>query len=120
MDEDRVRELLDRYRPVGAPAGLRHRALIGTGNTPRTWPWAVAAAALLAASAGLHLATNRTLARVATPVDGISVDALAATMGGDEDARRAARLIVAEREFRAGMTGPHLAVRTPEELNGVN
>ena len=120
MDDDKVRELLDRYRPVGARGGLRERALAGAVNAPRTWPWAAAAAALLAVTLGLHVATNRAIARVAAPADANSVEELAAAMGGGEEAERAARLVAAERAFRIRLTGGDADNRTEDELNGVN
>jgi len=94
MDEDNVRELLDRYRPVGPPPELR-RFTLRPSAPGRIWPWAAAAAVLLTATVAIHVATTSALRRIAPPpVDPTS--ALAETMGGDEDARRAARLIVTE------------------------
>jgi hypothetical protein len=100
MDDDKVRELLGRYRPAGPPAELRERALTITAKPLRTWPWAAAAAVLLTTALGLHAATNRALSRVAEPAAPPSVDALADALGADEDAQRAARLIVMERLLR--------------------
>ena len=94
MDEDKVRELLDRYRPAGPPPELRRLAL-RPAAPDRVWPWAAAAAVLLAATVAIHFATTDAIRRLAPPtVD--TTSALAEAMGGDEDARRAARLIVAE------------------------
>jgi hypothetical protein len=98
MDDDKVRELLGRYRPIGPRSDLRER-LLGSMDESPIWPWAAAAAALVAATLGLHIATNRAIQRVAVPERPDSVDALAAAMGGDEDARRAARLIVTEQSI---------------------
>jgi hypothetical protein len=100
MDDDKVRELLGRYRPVGPPRGLRERALAVPARPARAWPWAAAAAALLAVTLGLHAAADRSIAGVAMPMDPVSVDALTEMMGGDEEAQRAAQLIVAERLIR--------------------
>ena len=99
MDDERVREFLGRYQPTGPPAELRERALTFSSK-PRTWPWAAAAAGLLVASIGLHAATNRAIAAVTPPPARLSVDALATAMGGTEDARQAAELIVTEQWIR--------------------
>ena len=121
MDDDKVRELLSRYQPIWPPSGLRERAFAASTHRSRTWPWAAAAAALLAAAIGLHVATNRVLARVAAPAVSLSVDALATAMGGDEAARAAARLIVEEQMFRVRMTRADLGDQTVEDaLNDVN
>jgi hypothetical protein len=103
VDDDKVRELLGRYRPVGPSSDLRERALGASTHPPRTWPWAAAAAALLVATVGLHAATNRAIAAATPPAGQLSVDALAAVMGGTEDARRAAELIVTEQRIRDAM-----------------
>lgn len=100
MDDDKVRELIGRYRPVGPSSDLRERALGASTHPTPTWPWAAAAAALLAATVGLHAATNRAIAAVTPPADRLSVDALATAMGGTEDARQAAELIVTEQWIR--------------------
>ena len=105
MDDDKVRALLDRYQPVGPAGELRERALAGAVRAPRTWPWAAAAAALLAATVGLHAATNRELARVVLPSTHDPIEALTAAIGEGEVARQAARLIVAEQEFTAWLAG---------------
>ena len=68
MDEEKIRELLDRYRLVGPPADLRARALAPVTRALRVWPWAAAAAALLAATVGLHVASNRESHRGGKPV----------------------------------------------------
>ena len=100
MDNEKVRELLGRYQPAGPAGELRKRALTFSSKAPRTWPWAAAAAALLVAAVGLHAATNRAIAAVTPPAARLSVDALATAMGGTEDARQAAELIVTEQWIR--------------------
>jgi hypothetical protein len=119
MDETRITELLRRFKPVGPPPELRMFALYPV-RADRIWPWATAAAALLAAALGLHVAADRTLATIAVPIDPSSVDALAAAMGGDEEAGRVARLMVAEQTFRMWLTGAAGDNRAIEdELNDV-
>ena len=121
MDEEQVRELLGRYRPVGPVKTLRQRAL-----APRVralapaWPWAAAAAALMAASVGFHVATNRAAVGHALPPSPASEEALTTALGGDEEARSVARSIVAEQAFRAWLAGDGTDGSLEELLNGVN
>jgi hypothetical protein len=94
--EDRLR----RYRPTGPPKDLRARVIATAGRPPqRRWMWmpSVAAAAaaftfyVLAASARRDLAGE--LSRTDPNRDAI-IRALAADLGGDEEARQvAARLV---------------------------
>jgi hypothetical protein len=120
MDDDKVRELLGRYRPVSPPAHLRTAVLSRPAGGSRMWPWAAAAAALVVATLTLHVAANRAIARVSMPASTESIEALAATLGGDEEAHRAARLIVAERRFRSWLTGGDTRSRIESDLYGVN
>ena len=115
MDDERVRDLLGRYHPTGPPADLRERALTVSSKPPRTWPWAAAAAALLAATVGFHAAANRAIATVAERADPLSVEALAALMGGTEEARRASALIVEEQRIREWLSGPDTMTWTMED-----
>jgi hypothetical protein len=55
---DPIEDALRRYRPSGPPASLRDRVLVPPVG--RTWPWAAAAAALLAVTLGLQAATGAT------------------------------------------------------------
>jgi len=120
MDDEKVHELLGRYRPVRPPAGLRARALADPMRVPRSWPWAAAAAALLAATVGLHVAANRAIGRIAPPAAMAAEEALAAAMGGDDEAREAAQLIAGEKTFRAWLSGVDDQAWTIEdELNAV-
>jgi hypothetical protein len=75
----------------------------------------------LAATIGFHAAANRAIATVAEPADPLSVEALAALMGGTEEARRASALIVEEQRIREWLSGPDTMTRTMEdELNRVD
>jgi hypothetical protein len=121
MDDSKVRELVGRYRPVEPSSDLRERALSVAAKSSRTWPWAAAAAVLFAVAFGLHAAADRSIASVAMPVAPVSVDELTEAMGGTDEARRAAELIVEERKFREWPSGPDTMTRTIEnELNRVN
>ncbi len=63
MNDQDLQALLRRYQPVGPPPGLRARVFAGRSG-PRAWPWLSAAAALLAATLGLHLASRAEAGRV--------------------------------------------------------
>ena len=76
---------------------------------------------MLVATLGLHAAANRALVTVVKPADPLSAEALAVLLGGTEEARRAAELIVQEQRFREWLSGPDAMTRTIEdELNRVN
>lgn len=115
MDEDKVRELLDRYRPAGPPPELRRLAL-RPAAPDRIWPWAAAAAVLLAATVAIHFATSDAIRRLALPtVD--TTSALAEAMGGDEEARNVARAIVAEQSIRDALGQRNVNAELEELIN---
>jgi hypothetical protein len=62
----------------------------------RTWPWAIAAAALLAISVGLHVFADGSAPR--PPVDETRVNALSEAMGGTADDRAVAEWIVRQQQ----------------------
>ena len=90
MHERDVETLLTRYRPA-APRAELAAAITRLPNYqitryPRTWPWAVAAAALLAISVGLHAAVPP--APDTSPlVDAQRVQAIAEDLGGTPESR---------------------------------
>ena len=107
MHESDVEQLLRRYQPAGPPPELETR-IFAPARPLRTWPWATAAAALLALTAGLHVATNR-LADRAVPAAAETrptVDDLTAAFGGGDEARRVAELILLEQQARAELVPP--------------
>jgi hypothetical protein len=57
MDDRELEEVLGRYRPRGPSSDLRQSVL--AGRPGRVWPWAVAAAALLAMTIGFSSAAER-------------------------------------------------------------
>lgn len=92
MDDREVEALLYKYRPAGAPAGLRARInnSIHASSHPLIWPWLAAAAALLAIAIVLHgTATGPTLQ---TP--GPTASQLADGFGGGEDGLAIAEFIL--------------------------
>lgn len=58
MNDDDLERLLRGYRPAAPRAALRERVMDAGPAPGRTWPWAAAAAALLAATIGLHHAAG--------------------------------------------------------------
>jgi hypothetical protein len=106
MEDRDLENLLRRYRPAGPSDALFDQITKSPDheNTKSSWPWAVAAAALLAISVGLHAA----VASVPDPsavVDAQRIQAISEELGGGPGsevmaewmARREAR---AEREAR--------------------
>jgi hypothetical protein len=60
MTDPEIEDLLRRYRPAGPPPDLRGRVMTEAAPVGRTWPWAAAAAVLLATVVGLNLAAEHT------------------------------------------------------------
>ena len=114
MDDRQLEHLLKRYRPAGPPDSLRERALTASRHA-RVWPWATAAAALLAITVGLQgAAAGAVTAAEIVSMPDTSADAaaeLAEAFGGDEVARRMAEQFIDEevrrdREQVARLTPP--------------
>lgn len=97
MDDRQVEDLLKRYRPAGPPESLRERCLTPS-PIARVWPWAAAAAALLAITVGLQAAAAGAVAGAdlmwAPDSSEQAVAELADALGGDVAARRAAEQII--------------------------
>lgn len=92
MNDQDIEALLRRYRPV---TQLPEYPITGSS---RTWPWAVAAAALLAITVGLHGAAVPAL-DAPSSVDEQRVQAIIDDLGGPQN-RRLAEWI-ARQEARA-------------------
>jgi hypothetical protein len=116
MDERDAERLLAKYRPVGPPPELKAFALCA-GPRLRIWPWAAAAAVLMAATVALHVATTRSIDRMAPPLTD-PVNALADLLGGDEEARRAAQVIVTEQSIRDADAARSVNDALQELMNG--
>jgi hypothetical protein len=96
--DDDLERLLRRYEPAPPPASLRARALGARPDARRAWPWAAAAAAMLAAIVWLHGARARVLeqSEIDGPPRSREEEALLTDMlGGSDEARAIARTIVA-------------------------
>ena len=108
-----IEDLLRRYRPVGPRPELEAR--IFADPAARAWPWTAAAAALLLLTIGLQMATGRLAAREPASAGGSpSLEDLAALLGGGEDARRVAELLVLEEQARAAFALPPPDAQIPE------
>jgi hypothetical protein len=87
MDDERLNELLRDVMPAGPAPGLRARAL-SARRPGRAWPWAAAAAAMLAVSLGLHAATVRTAREITQTIGPAEAESampeLRAIAAGDE------------------------------------
>ena len=96
-DHDRE-SALRRYRPVGPPADLHARL----APPRRVWPWAAAAAALLAVTLGARAGIGNLASQVPTVPDPMAraVADLAQSLGGDAPARQMAELIIVEQQMQ--------------------
>lgn len=106
MKDEEIEALLQRYRPVTRLPAYQ------IARFPRTWPWAVAAAALFAITVGLHAAVPP--APDTSPVvDPQRVQAIAEELGGTSQSQVMAEWIV-RREARAEQEARLAATRGPE------
>ena len=109
MNDSDLEDLLRRYRPVGPPANLRER-ILSESRARRVWPWASAAAALLASTLALHFAARLETAaadpRVAPDPALRVVENLTDMFGGDAAARHMAELVLLEQHVRSESAGP--------------
>ena len=103
MDDRQVEDILQRYRPAGPPDSLRERCL-APSRVAGVWPWAAAAAALLAITVGLQAAGAGAIAGadiVLTPdTSAQAVADLAEALGGDAAARRTAEQVIGQQMRR--------------------
>ena len=103
MHDDDVDGLLRKYRPA-APSLAFEKSLLQSldreilgATQPRTWPWAVAAAALLTITIGLHAVSRTPPAQVEPALDARRVQDLADDIGGPH-ARAMAEFIVRQEQ----------------------
>jgi hypothetical protein len=96
VTDDPLEALLARYRPIARVPPLR------PPREGRTWPWAVAAAALLAITVGLHAAVPPA---PEPPPDARRVQALTEQLGGGDEVRAMAERIVRAEAVRDAALG---------------
>jgi hypothetical protein len=96
MDDDRIDQVLRQVQPAGPPPHLRARILAARRPVRRSWPWAAAAAALLALTVWLRGADANLAAALAPPPSAWDAErtALAGLLGGDAVAQAVADQIV--------------------------
>jgi len=101
VNDDQIEALLGRYRPITNVPPL--------ARAPRTWPWAVAAAALLVFTLG----SNLLVSSPARPDEDARERALAARLGGGLDADVMAAWLV-RTEGRAGGSPAWMRAEVPQ------
>jgi hypothetical protein len=115
MTDPELGDLLRRYRPAGPSPELRARVLAAP-PVARTWPWAAAAALLLAATIVLQLARVQ-MDETSEPVDpreAAELQVLVEMLGGEERALDEARRMMWERQLRARVEDSR---RPPERVD---
>jgi hypothetical protein len=89
MNDHDIEDLLRRHRPAGPLPALRARILSAPIRSRRVWPWAVAAAALLAAAVSLQISAREIRTGMGPQPVQPFIDeregALRALIGGDAD-----------------------------------
>jgi hypothetical protein len=99
VDDRQVEELLRRYRPAAPPESLRERCVPAPRLAP-VWPWATAAAALLAITFALEAAATDAMASAGVAVAPDTTEQAAAqlaeTLGGDDASRRLAKQVIGD------------------------
>jgi hypothetical protein len=112
LNDPELERLLRRFQPTDPPSGLRARIVLVPTSQP-VWPWAAAAAALLASAMTFKMATEREAGRIDLGRDhsAVQVGELTAVLGGDAEARELAESIVIEAQLRAELAVPF---REPE------
>ena len=114
-DDNDLENLLRRYEPVGPSASLRAR-VVGARTSSRTWPWAAAAAALLALSVWLGASAERLMQRnevdVAASQRLREVNALTEIIGDAENPRALAEWMIERRDADRALESPRQAVAT--------
>jgi hypothetical protein len=117
MNDDRdIETLLRRYQPAGPPPGLRARIAPPAIATGRTWPWLAAAAALLAATIGLHMSSSRLARQMAPPrpfdEQAAAIADLELSLGGGDEARQLAEQVIQQRDLERTLEAGRMPVGT--------
>src|SRR5688572_27443623 len=114
MQDRDVEELLRRYRPAEPNDALFDQITKSPDHqiTKSTWPWAVAAAALLAITVSLHVVVAPEPDRSAA-IDTQRVQTIAEALGGSPGSEPLAEWIV-RREARAEQEARLARTSTPE------
>ena len=117
-DDNELENLLRRYEPAGPPASLRGRVVARRANSRRTWPWATAAAALLALAVWLGSSAERLMQRNEVNLDAagsqrsLEVEALTEIVGDTSNPRALAEWMIDRRDADRALESPRQAVAT--------
>lgn len=104
MTDDEIERLLGRYAPVSPTPSLRARVVAPDAiESRRAWPWAVAAAAMLALIVALQMGSGKLLLDTAEAlrpaVRTEETDALEAMLSDTEDPRGTAKRMIDRRDL---------------------
>ena len=103
MKDEDLESLLRIYEPSAPSSSLRARIVSAGGGDRRVWPWAVAAAAMVALTVGFQLSAARllvdTAAAVQPDVSTEEIDALTALLGDAGGTRDEARQLIEQRDL---------------------
>jgi hypothetical protein len=104
MNDPEVEHLLRRYRPAGPPPHLRS-LIVAPLRVQRIWPWATAAAVLLASMMALRVGARSEAASVDLQLGPDAaeraVEELSQMLGDTTDARALAESMVMAEQLRA-------------------
>ncbi len=100
MDDREIERILSRYQPVSPSSELRARALAAGEPRERIWPWAAAAAALLAATVGFDSASHQLREPIHLGPDERDIvrRELTDALGGDDLARTRVEIMLAAQD----------------------
>jgi hypothetical protein len=119
QSHDDLERRLRRYTPLAPPAHLRRRLFDHERSPRRAWPWAAAAAAMLAAAVWLHSSSTALVTDLAgvsrNDVRAAEVAALAELLGVDQDSVAVAEDIVRLETMRMALMAPAAAGAPQDE-----
>jgi hypothetical protein len=118
MNDEDLEQLLRRYEPAAPSPLLRARVLRPPVRTRSAWPWAAAAAALLAVSVWLGSSAERLMQRSEVNVDvaarqrSLEVEALTEMVGDADNPRTLAEWMIQRRDADRAIEAPRQPVAT--------
>jgi hypothetical protein len=117
MTDDEIERLLRRYQPAAPALSLRVRVVAPAAiRRRRAWPWAVAAAAMLALITTLQMGSAKLLLDTTEAVRPVvrteEADALEAMLGDTEDPHGTANQMIERRNLDRALEEPVAPVGT--------
>lgn len=107
---------LRRYAPLAPPAHLRRRLFDHETSPRRAWPWAAAAAAMLAAAVGLSSLTGSVIEPLDVDTDAaqrlIEIESLAAMVDDAQNPRAVAEWMIELRDAERALERSSYVVAT--------